>query len=279
MPCSAAGAGLTVHGVEFASRFLNVPIEILPVCRRFRSWRFKPLLLAVATLGPGAVAEPVRQLADDGTDSRPSLVFEPAGAQPDLAGPELVWVGQPSTRFMLDARVAEDRREVVRQPLVDRGPTWMQNAAIVNLGDFPTLHNTAANADREINTLVWMIESDHRRLATSHLGNRVDSAPAELSWIRLLMPAQWLSTLRAYRDWVLVGGVAVAALVWGMALYARRPGSLPSRDAASQHGALNSTQHSTLSGLSSAHAPLTAAMSGPVPLLRRQHRRRRRHGI
>jgi hypothetical protein len=150
-------------------------------------------------------------------------------------GPELPvdpapWDPLETTDLMLVGLADEDRLALVRQAWQSRGPTWIQSGATVNLGDFPLLDDSSSAAERDLQTLEWMLEEQRRQAAgkPARPGSDDGASSPQDNWLRSLLPRQWIAGLKANREWVAVGGAVLLVILWGTAAFARRPGAAPS---------------------------------------------------
>lgn len=150
---------------------------------------------------------------------------DPAESPVDVQG----WIQREAAVALLDGAFEADRRAVLLQSWRGRPPTWIQDSSAVNLGDFPTLDNGVERAERDIKTLEWVLE-EQRRVAAgqSARDHELPNAAPEDNFLRSLMPTQWIAALKAHREWVAAGGTALLVIVWGTAIFARRPTAGPS---------------------------------------------------
>lgn len=190
---------------------------------------FRPSLwLAAACLSApvwptSALAEPVA--AEEAAELQADL---PAEAVPD--GPVDIeqWVRTEAARTLSTPEGDEARRSVLAHGWQPRPPTWIQGSTQVNLGDYPTLDDAAERAERELQTLQWVIE-EQRRQAAGQAQRRGDDdgSPDDDRWFRRLLPRVWIGYLKEHREWVAAGGTALLVIVWAASIFARRPGSPP----------------------------------------------------
>jgi hypothetical protein len=157
---------------------------------------------------------------------------------PPLAWPGTVvpadvdrWVHDEAEQAMLSGAVERERREVLLQGWQPRPPTWIQAAAQVNLGDYPGLDDTTAKAERDLETLNWVLQQQQREAAErgtrrAEAGSGSGSGEDE-RWFLRLLPHHWIQVLKANREWVVAGGTTLLLIVWGASLFARRPGTAP----------------------------------------------------
>lgn len=123
---------------------------------------------------------------------------------------------------LLRQQAEQDRRAQLAQTYLHRPPTWIQDAATVNLGDFPSLHDPTADTERSMQTLEWVLREQARQAASRRATgeNEPDATPAT-GW-RLLLPGHWLPVLKANRDLVLSGGAGLLLLAWAVSAWPRR---------------------------------------------------------
>jgi hypothetical protein len=140
------------------------------------------------------------------------------------------WIHRETTTAMLDGVSQRGRQLLLLQSWQARAPTWIQSAATVNLGDFPNLDDPTATAERDLQTLQWVLEDQRRLAAGRAAAQRGADGPAapEDNWWRQLLPRHWVPVLKANREWVAAGGTALLVIVWAMAAFSRRPGAPPS---------------------------------------------------
>jgi hypothetical protein len=136
------------------------------------------------------------------------------------------WIQRETTLALLDGATDADRLALLRQGWKERSPTWIQDAVVVNLGDFPTLDHSSERAERDLKTLEWVLEQQRRQAAGQPREDNPDAAPQD-NWLRSLIPRQWIAVLKANREWVAAGGTALLIVVWGTAAFARRPTAGP----------------------------------------------------
>lgn len=180
-------------------------------------------LLSAAMLVLSARAEPVPVEAAPALQS--PLQSAPVEGLIDVQH----WVRDEGLRALLSAEVDVGRRDLLRQGWQARPPTWIQGSTTVNLGDYPTLDDAVERAERELQTLEWVIE-DQRRQASADTSRRHEdeaSSAADDRWFRHLLPRAWIGVLKENREWVTGGGTALLILVWGASVFARRPGAAP----------------------------------------------------
>lgn len=138
------------------------------------------------------------------------------------------WIQREATVALLDGAFEADRRAVLNQSWQGRAATWIQDSSAVNLGDFPTLDNSVERAERDLKTLEWVLEEQHRVAAgqPSPEDRSRDATPQD-NLLRSLLPTQWVAALKANREWVAAGGTALLVIVWGTTIFARRPTAGP----------------------------------------------------
>lgn len=221
-PCLAAACrharGRRGTGAEIAS----ICDDVLP-----RSTNIRRLTALVTLSGLSctpAIAEPVflEQARDEASGFATPAPHEEAH---DVHA----WIHRETTTAMLDGVSERGRQQLLLQGWQARAPTWIQSAATVNLGDFPGLDDPTATAERDLQTLQWVLE-DQRRQAAGRAVQRGADTPAapEDNWWRQLLPRHWVPVLKANREWVAAGGTTLLVIVWAMAAFARRPGAPPS---------------------------------------------------
>ncbi len=124
---------------------------------------------------------------------------------------------------------AEHRREILMQGWTTRPPTWIQAAATVNLGEYPSLDDSMEKAERDLQTLQWVIEQQQREAAARAQRGGGDGAASgdDDRWFIKLLPRHWIPILKEHREWVVAGGTTLLLLVWAASAFARRPGAAP----------------------------------------------------
>jgi hypothetical protein len=170
-----------------------------------------------------AHAEPLVEPAQ-----RASLV-QPASETADESPIDVQgWIQRETALEMLDGSTQADRVALLRQGWKDRPPTWIQDAVVVNLGDFPALDNSTERAERDLKTLEWVLEEQRRQAEgrPTRESDAINAAPQD-NWLRNLLPRQWIATLKANREWVVAGGVTLLLVVWGTTIFSRRPSPSP----------------------------------------------------
>ena len=126
----------------------------------------------------------------------------------------------PVVSDLLRHQAEQDRRAQLTQAYLHRPPTWIQDAATVNLGDFPTLHDPTADTERTLQTLEWVLREQARQAASRPATAEGDSTPAT-GW-RLLLPGHWLPVLKANRELVISAGGGLLLLAWAISAFPRR---------------------------------------------------------
>jgi hypothetical protein len=137
------------------------------------------------------------------------------------------WVRAEAVRALATPESDDDRRRVLAHGWQPRPPTWIQGSTVVNLGDYPTLDDAAERAERELQTLQWVIEEQRRQAAgqAQRRGADEGASPDDDRWFRRLLPRVWIAALKENREWVAAGGTALLVIVWAASIFARRPGS------------------------------------------------------
>lgn len=137
------------------------------------------------------------------------------------------WVERETTSDLLRRAAERDRMALLEHGWQDRAPTWIQAGATVNLADFPSLDDTTGKAERDLKTLEWVLEEQRRQRAgqQSQQFDRPGAVPDTEAdrWLRSLIPREWVSLLKANREWVAAGGTALLVIIWATAAFARRP--------------------------------------------------------
>jgi hypothetical protein len=191
-----------------------------------------PLPSAVAPAGLGAISAtndeaPAARVAEEPMDVAESTI-------------------QAAADDLLRAEAERGRLAVLQQGWQANGPTWIQSAAQVNLGDFPAFDRTVERAENDLRTLEWVIDQQRRQPSGRPAAAESDE-PAQTHWLRRVLPAEWIALLKQNREWVAAGGGALLVIVWATATFTRGTHAPPS--------------------------PVNAPPVEPVP----QRRRRRRH--
>lgn len=138
------------------------------------------------------------------------------------------WVLKETTESLVQDQADADRQAVLGSGWKRRQPTWIQDGVTINIADYPSLDTTIATAERELQTLEWVIEEQRRTAGGRSRDREMDenlSTPER--WLRLLLPREWVQWLKANREFVGGAAVLVLLLAWGSAVFARRPGSAP----------------------------------------------------
>ncbi|MEO7246362.1 MAG: hypothetical protein ABIX12_14605, partial [Rubrivivax sp.] len=197
------------------------------------SWRrtvaWLAALATVALWQAPAAADP---LSADAAIEPPALVGDPLAV--DVTSPAAVTqlVTRSTTDALVQRQLEDDRRTLLHHAYTPRPPTWIQLASTINLGDFPTLDDPLGRAERELQTLEWLIEQ--RRLERTPLGAALHNAdgsaeggPTLLDVMRRLLPGTWIPWLKTNRDPLLAGGTLLLLALWIGAAFDRRRGSRP----------------------------------------------------
>ena len=112
---------------------------------------------------------------------------------------------QAAADDLLHAEAERGRLAVLQQGWHTNAPTWIQSAAQVNLGDFPTFDRTVERAENDLRTLEWVIDQQ-RRQASGRPASAETEEAAQAHWLRRLLPAEWIALLKQNREWVAAGG-------------------------------------------------------------------------
>jgi hypothetical protein len=188
----------------------------------------------LATAGRQAAAAALVTLAALPAAAAPVAVGEdlPAPTLPLSAtgpGPMDVarWVHDEAGRAIMSRSADVDRRDLLLQGWQPRPPTWIQAAALVNLGEYPSLDESVEKAERDLQTLTWVIEQQQREAAARAQRRAEDGDPLaeDDRWFLKLLPQHWIPLLKAHREWVIAGGTTLLLLVWAASAFARRPGA------------------------------------------------------
>jgi hypothetical protein len=236
-----SAAHISVAGAEIASfrpvltRSILIPGKLALMC-----WLVVPIAVAAPLPLPTADAQ-------TGLGTISATAVEAPAAR---AAEEPMDVAESAIRAAADdllrAEAERGRLAVLQQGWHPNGPTWIQSAALVNLGDFPTFDRTVERAENNLRTLEWVIEEQRRQASGRPASAETDEA-APTHWLRRLLPAEWIALLKQNREWVAAGGGALLVIVWATATFTR--------------------------GTSAPPSTLNAPPVAPVP----QRRRRRRH--
>lgn len=165
----------------------------------------------------------------------------PVAVDAEVPAPPLPWLGtvvptdierwarDEAAQAMLSSAVEHERHAVLLQGWQPRPPTWIQAAAQVNLGDYPSLDDTTAQAERDLETLNWVIQQQQREAAERGVrrGGGGSEGSEDDRWFLRLLPHHWIQFLKANREWVVAGGTTLLLIVWGASLFARRPSAAP----------------------------------------------------
>lgn len=212
------------------------------------------LLLFGAPAGAEHVPLAEGGLADNTTMADPiALAIEPDASALDDAPAGLADPAVQLASDLLLEQIEQHRRALLMQAYLHRPPTWIQGAATVNLGDFPSLHDPTADAERRLQTLDWVLREQQREAAAARraagMGGDDDADVGALpSLLRRLLPSRWVPYLKANRDLVLAAGGSLLLLAWALSAYSRRPGAVR-------------------------HTPADTAETAATPRPRRRHRR------
>jgi hypothetical protein len=147
-----------------------------------------------------------------------------------LQGGEDIEASTPSvvlseaTQALLQHQIDSDRRTLLQTAYDGRPPTWIQHASKVNLGDFPTLNDPTADAERRLRTLEWLLEDRQRRAAEAAAAVQGEALPPAVSWVRTLLPGTWMPFVKEHRDAVLTAGGGVLLVSWLYSSLLRRAG-------------------------------------------------------
>lgn len=204
-------------------RILHAP----PTVQELRLTRLALVAVLALVSSWGTRAEPVAiesTLADDPPPAE-SAAWDASVDEPDDVE---AWVQGESTRTLLARSTEEIRQEVLQQAYQARPPTWIQSGALATVSGGNGMDD-AERAERDLQTLNWIIEQQQREAAARRDGGRVGAGDAgdDDRWFRRLLPQHWIPVLKAHREWVVAGGTSLLVLVWGASLFARRPSSTP----------------------------------------------------
>lgn len=207
----------TLVGIQMA-RIL----QISPVVQDFSLTFARPLCVAVLiALAAAAQAEPIAIDAPEQAEAPDWIVASESPTDVET------WVREESTRTLLASAAEETRRDVLQQGFQPRPPTWIQASAQSIQGGGAGLDD-AERAERDLQTLNWVIEQQQREAAARREGRRdTGEASEDDRWFRHLLPQHWIPVLKAHREWVVAGGTTLLILVWGASIFARRPSSGP----------------------------------------------------
>ena len=244
---------------------------------------------------------------------RDSIEYGQGGAQEALVEPPAF--GDPGTdphaeaaRAAAEAALGEhearERSRALRQAYSGRAPTWIQQAATVDLADFPQHGDPSASAEHELQTLQWAL-AERERLAAVERDRRDDAAgdgrgrgdgdgdgdgaggrsaidAEELGTLGLLLPSTWLPLLREHRDPLLASAVGVLLLSWLVGWQTARRRARRHhhhhhhRDPRSRHSHRGSQHPDRHRRDQPASAP-SAVVAVEAPLRRKRHRRHASH--
>lgn len=144
---------LQVRG-RLRSHPLPLPRRLLRVLHP--AWLIAGLLGA---FGP-ALAEPV---TDD--PARPALAATPAASIDESALDD--WLGDEVVSSRLRHLIDRTHAEGARQPYHRRQPSWIQSVADLQAHDARQQAEEAARADRDRQTVAWLLEDEARRAAAA----------------------------------------------------------------------------------------------------------------
>ncbi|MEP7282670.1 MAG: hypothetical protein ABI696_11885 [Rubrivivax sp.] len=247
-------------------------MNALRTCRRAVAWL--AALATVALWQAPAAAEP---LAADAPVEPPALMADVLAV--DVTSPAAVTrlVIRSTTDALVQRQLEDDRRTLLHHAYTPRPPTWIQLASTINLGDFPTLDDPLGRAERELQTLEWLIEQ--RRLEKTPLGaalqnadGSVEGGPTLLDVMRRLLPGTWIPWLKANRDLLLAGGTLLLVALWIGAAFDRRGGNRRVARRSSAAGV-------PVSNGAAPDALANASAEEQAAAPRRRRRRRRRGGL
>jgi hypothetical protein len=176
------------------------------------------LWMAVALGVSPSAAEPMA--LDEASETQ----VEPLQEAEDIEAATPSIVLNEATQALLQHQIDNDRRTLLQTAYDGRPPTWIQHASKVNLGDFPTLNDPTADAERKLRTLEWLIEDRQRRAAEAAAGVQAETLPPAVSWLRSLLPRTWMPFVKEHRDAVLSAGGGVLLLSWLYSALVRRSG-------------------------------------------------------
>lgn len=169
-----------------------------------------------------ALAEPLSAPELRQPENPPPVAAETAESPADVQS----WIRLESMGALVDGEFDADRRALLRQGWQGRSPTWIQSTTPVNLGDFPTLDDSTERAERDLQTLEWVIEEQRRQATGKRAAGVADPDAAQADrWLRKVLPSHWIATLKENREWLAAGGTALLVIVWGTTTFARRPTS------------------------------------------------------
>jgi hypothetical protein len=237
----------------------------------------RQLLLMACLAGATTLhAEPVKVDAPPASAVWPLRLDVAAEAPPWEPGPAEAavtdtdaetWYARQSGWVIQDQLIERERQVVLQQDFIGRPATWIQTASLVNLADFPSFANPAAQSERDLRTLEWLLEQ-RRRQAASAAANRasatertVGELEADPPWWRNMLPQAWLPTVKANRDVAVGAGITVLLLVWLASALAQRP----------------SASSTTMLAAAGSDAGRSASDSSDAEDATTRRRRRRRH--
>lgn len=206
-------------------------------------------LICALALGVSATAQATPVAAGDKRPVEGLVEFNVAEAPVDVDH----WVREETTQLWLFHEAEETRQAVLRDDLTRRTPAWIQASALAEEASLADAERAAERAERELQTLQWVIDEQRRQADAANRPRRDDDAMSsgdDGHWLRRLMPRHWIALLKANREWVAAGGTTLLLVLWGASMFARRP--------------------------SSVEGPKGAEPAPPRPSARRRHRRHRR---
>jgi hypothetical protein len=240
--------------------------------------RYLPVAgLFIAASIPPAMAAPAA--VDQGLDANSDMASEPPATAPARLSD---WVDSEVKERILREQLEQVHRALAGQPFVPYPPTWIQGAAIVNPGDFPSLDGSAEAAERELRTIEWLLENREQqarqaREQAGRPGTQTDQGSTTLQdWVKLLLPSHWMPILKEHRVWVLGGAGAVLIASWFLSAFAR-PSTRGSRSSSSGTKPAGSMREFQAPGSrTSSSSSSASAVLDESSYLRRRRRRSRR---
>ncbi|MBI3154944.1 MAG: hypothetical protein HYZ20_06010, partial [Burkholderiales bacterium] len=179
----------------------------------------------------------------------------------------------------LAAHEAREQAGARRQAYGARPPSWIQQAATVNLADFPQHEDPSASSEHELQTLQWSLAERERMAAaerkrgSSSAGEGSEGSGSgaplaidaeQLGTLGVLLPSTWLPLLREHRDALLGTAISVLLLSWLVGwLAARRRARSSRRSRPSRRGSRR--QHRHRHDPPAAPPPAAAAVEAPPP--------------
>ena len=234
--------------------------------------------LFIAASIPPALATPAA--VDQSLNADSDMASEPPATAPARLSD---WVDSEVKERVLREQLEQVRRALAGQPFVPYPPTWIQGAAIVNPGDFPSLDGSAEAAERELRTIEWLLENrDQQARQAREQAGRPGAQTGEGSttlqdWVKVLLPSHWMPILKEHRVWVLGGAGGVLVASWFLSAFARPPSSRGTRSSSSGTTQAGSRRDFQASGSrASSFSATSAAVLDESSYLRRRRRRSRR---